>query len=177
MNPPGGAAEPEARLLRPGDWRIFQQVRLAALADAPEAFSSTLERERGFTEQRWRRRLETAATVLAWLDGHPVGTATGRAEDTAEPYSVAGAWQLVGMWVAPGARSSGVADLLVARIGEHAAQAGATALVLWVVETNTRARAFYRRSSFQATGARQLVHEDEPGRWEIQLIRTPPGPP
>ena len=70
---------------------------------------STLERELGFDDQVWRQRLgsATAATFLAWHDGEPAGTATGKTEDPDDEFAVPGAWQLVGMWVDPRARGHG----------------------------------------------------------------------
>jgi len=44
-------------------------------------------------------------------------------------------------------------------------------VTLWVTEVNARARAFYQRMGFTATGARQPVREDEPNHWEEQMIR------
>jgi ribosomal protein S18 acetylase RimI-like enzyme len=172
-----GAADASVRTvirrLVPDDWELSRQVRLAALTEAPYAFMSTLERELGFDEQLWRQRLgsATAATFLAWHDGEPAGTATGKAEDPDDEFAVPGAWQLVGMWVDPRARLRGVADALIESVAGHAGEQGAPALVLWVTEVNDRARAFYQRMGFSLTGARQPVRPTEPDHWEEQMIR------
>src|SRR5215472_2173042 len=159
----------------PQDWQVYRRVRFAALADAPYAFSSTLEREQGYPDDRWSQRLGsvTAATFLAWQDGEPVGAATGKVENPADEHAIPGSWQLVGMWVEPRARGLGVADALVEAVAGHAASQGAEALVLWVTEINDRARRFYERMGFQPTGARQVVRPDEPDYWEQQMIRRP----
>jgi ribosomal protein S18 acetylase RimI-like enzyme len=160
------------RRLGPEDWEISRHMRLMALADAPYAFMSTLEREQGFDEQVWRQRLAstTAVTFHAWVDGEPAGTATGKIDDPDDEYAVPWAWQLVGMWVHPCARGTGVADTLIRAVAAHARAAGAPVLVLWVTEVNDRATAFYRRMGFTPTGARQPVRPDEPGHIEKQMI-------
>jgi len=152
-------------------WEVYRQVRLAALAEAPYAFSSTLDRERELGEPRWRERIERGATFLAWQEGEPVGTATGLAYDPSDGHDFPGAWQLVGMWVDPRARGLGVADGLIEAVAEEARTAEAPALVLWVTEVNGRARAFYARAGFRGTGARALVRPDEPDHWEELMIR------
>jgi GNAT superfamily N-acetyltransferase len=166
-------ADTEIRRARPEEWPVYRQVRLAALAEAPYAFMSTLEREQGFGEDVWRQRLSspTAATFLAWRDGEPAGTATGKADDPADEYAVPGSWQLVGMWVDPRARGLGVADELVDAVASHARAEGAASLILWVTEVNHRARAFYKRMGFVPTGASQPVRPEEQGLWEEQMIR------
>jgi len=159
--------------IQPEEWQVYRQVRLAALAEAPYAFMSTLEREKAFGEDAWRQRLAspTAATFIAWRDGEPTGTATGKLDDPADEHAVPGAWQLVGMWVDPSARGTGIARELVEAVAKHARALGAASLVLWVTEINDRARAFYRKLGFVPTGARQPVRPEEPEHWEEQMIR------
>src|SRR3954452_8807907 len=63
------------RPAEPDDWASLRDVRLRALADAPEAFASTLEKERSVAEDEWRGR--TRGTFLAHEDGRIVGMAGG----------------------------------------------------------------------------------------------------
>ena len=61
---------------------------------------------------------------------------------------------LVGMWVAPEHRGSTVAAQLVEAVCLAARTAGATAIVLWVADDNSRAARSYRRMGFVETGER-----------------------
>jgi ribosomal protein S18 acetylase RimI-like enzyme len=151
----------DVRLLTTEDWAKLRDVRLAALAEAPYAFSSTLAREQEFSEQIWRERAGCGRTFAAWDGDTIVGLATGLHED--------GGWSLVGMWVSPKVRGSGVADQLVAAVCDLGRQSGATSVTLWVTQINGRARAFYRRLGFIPTGERQLVRPEDPDQWEEEL--------
>ncbi|HUC24569.1 MAG TPA: GNAT family N-acetyltransferase [Streptosporangiaceae bacterium] len=142
------------------DWRQLRDARLAALAEAPYAFASTLAREEAFTDQIWRERAGSGRTFAAWADGAITGLATGFPEETGP------GWHLVGMWVAPERRGRGVADELVGAVCELARQSGAASVTLWVTDVNDRARAFYRRLGFAPTGRRQQLR---PGEWEEEL--------
>lgn len=141
------------RLLTPADWELLRDLRLQALADAPEAFASNLEREQAFGEQDWRRRLSPgSANVVAWVGDVPVGIAGCFLHD--------GVHELVSMWVHPSARGGGAAALLIDAIRSWVADRGGDRLVLWVVEGNDRAERAYRRVGFEPTGVEQPV----PGR-------------
>jgi len=57
----------ETIVLDPDDWQLWRELRLAALAEAPDAFGSTLAEWSGAgdTEQRWRTRLHGVALNLS----------------------------------------------------------------------------------------------------------------
>ena len=135
----------------PDDWATYRQVRLAALADSPAAFSSTLEREVAFGEQTWRQRLGQSPTFLAWQDGEAAGTVTALSGELAGLSDFPGAWDLVAMWVRPAARGLGIGRLLVQTVIDQATAAGAPSLALWVFDANEPAKALYERMGFRAT--------------------------
>ena len=106
------------RRLTAADWRQLRAARLAALAEAPYAFASTLAREQQFPEETWRERAGSGRTVAAWEGTAIVGLATGFPEQTGT------GWHLVGMWVAPDCRGQGIADRLVGAVCAMARESG-----------------------------------------------------
>jgi GNAT superfamily N-acetyltransferase len=83
--------------------------------------------------------------------------------------------QLVGMWVAPPHRGTGVAaDLVAAALG-WAADAGVHRVALWVTRGNDRAQRFYERCGFAVTGDVQPLPSD-PCREEIRMVLALGGP-
>lgn len=83
-----------------------------------------------------------------------MGTATG-AEFAAEP----GVAHLYAMWVAPDARGAGVGRALVEAVAAWARYRGCGRVVLFVTETNQRARGFYEACGFADTGERRPLRE------------------
>lgn len=140
----------EILVLTPDDWATWRHLRLAALGEAPYAFGSRLAdwTGDGDAEERWRARLgiPESHNVVAMLDGHGVGMASG------VPTSHVGTVELISMWVAPGARGRGVGDLLIRDIERWAVSNGAGVLRLSVAENNARAATLYQRHGFQYTG-------------------------
>lgn len=135
------------RVLSPEDWPVWRDVRLAALADAPDAFKSRLEDWHRGGAKRWRARLESPGShnVIAFLDGEPVGLASGVPGDgdAAELHSV---------WVSPLARGRGVANQLIAAVESWATRSSVSTLRLSVIPGNEPAIALYRRHGYQVTG-------------------------
>lgn len=134
----------------PEDWARVRQVRLAALADAPDAFWTVLADEQDRPETWWRQRLADPQriTVLAVRDGVGVGLAG------AGPHDDPGSAVLYAVWAAPVVRGSGVADRMVAAVIAWARAQGYRRLRLDVGDDNARAIGFYRRTGFAPTGVR-----------------------
>jgi ribosomal protein S18 acetylase RimI-like enzyme len=145
----------EIRRVHPDDWSTLREVRLTALADTPSAFASTLERESGYDEARWRQWIAGIGCFLAWGGDEPAGVAGALLLDNGE-------WHVVSMWVSPQARGSGVAHHLIEAAVEYMRAQGAQEITLWVTDGNDRARVFYERAGFHLTGKRQPVRPGEP---------------
>ncbi|NYI47283.1 GNAT superfamily N-acetyltransferase [Nocardioides aromaticivorans] len=136
----------ELRTLTPDDWPLWRELRLAALAEAPEAFGATLAEWSGpgDQEERWRARLSIpgARDHVVLLDGTPAGMVSG------VPGEDAGVVELISMWVTAAARGRGVGDLLVAAVEQWARDEGATTLRLAVMRDNPIATTLYERHGF-----------------------------
>jgi GNAT superfamily N-acetyltransferase len=144
----------------PDEWQLWRRLRLAALADAPASFKSTLAEWSGpgDTEQRWRARLASAALnlVLSW-NQDPSGMLS------AAPPDSDGAIRLMSVWVAPAARGRGISDAAIHRVVNWArAQRVDYHLVLSVKADNAKAIQLYGRHGFLDSGPTP-DHPDE--RW------------
>lgn len=159
----------EAWQAQAADWEALRQLRLRALADAPDAFASTLEEEVAFPAEVWRQRAEggpESANFIAREGGVDVGLAAVFAEP-----DVPGRMHLVSMWVDPRYRRRGVARALVDQAVRWAAERRAREVILWVADQNTAARRLYERLGFRPTGERQPLPSN-PARTE-SLLRLP----
>ncbi len=54
----------EVRRIGADEWSAFREVRLAALAESPAAFGSTLEREIAFDDDVWQERVTSDVQPL-----------------------------------------------------------------------------------------------------------------
>lgn len=149
------------RRARPDEWQLSRDIRLRSLADAPEAFCSTLEREQDFDDETWKLRLEQAVTVFAWEGAAVVGTATGKPDPHEE-----GGREIVAMWVDPAHRKSGVAAALIDELVRWARAEGAHSIALWVADDNDRARRLYAKCGLAATGEREIMR---PGTDQVRM--------
>ncbi|UAL31454.1 GNAT family N-acetyltransferase [Nocardioides rotundus] len=148
----------ETRALSSGDWRLWRELRLAALADAPTAFCARLAdwQGAGDREERWRDRLSIpgARDIVAFLEDRPVGMATG------VPGETSSAVGLISMWVNPAARGRGVGDRLIQAVEEYGVERGARTLGLTVMPDNAAALAFYARNGFTESGEQGPLRPD-----------------
>jgi GNAT superfamily N-acetyltransferase len=146
-----------------GDEPILRELRLAALSDTPEAFSSSYERELARSNEDWRRWLSSGVTFFLEAGSEARGLVSG-VRDRED----AGVVHLMAMWVHPELRGTGAAHLLVSSVKHWAADMGAKQVLLNVVEENHRARKCYERSGFRATGRQGTVERS--GATEIEML-------
>jgi ribosomal protein S18 acetylase RimI-like enzyme len=145
----------EVRRLGPDDWAEFREIRLRSLADSPDAFGSTLEREQAFTEDDWRRRLSVPLYVVD--DPRPVAIG-----GTFDNDGVLHVW---GMWTDPAHRGHGHARALLDALipPERAAQ-------LDVNVANAAARTAYERYGFVGTGEVEPLRPGSDQRMELMVL-------
>ena len=160
----------QVRVVRTVEWRRARDLRLRALADAPDAFGSTLERERAFGESEWLEWITGWEGVenthlVAIVDGIWVGMAVGSQAD-GDPVA-----HLYGMWVEPAVRGRGVGGRLVDGVIAWATSRGAAVLELGVAEGNDVARSLYEGRGFTDTGRRDPLREGS--RRSLLVLRRP----
>jgi GNAT superfamily N-acetyltransferase len=149
------------RRVAPDEWQAFREIRLAALADAPQAYLTTLAEAQAHPAQLWQDRIAANPHFLATVDGVAVGMTVVIATDNGR--------EIVSVWVAPDARGRGVIEALIDAAVSWAGDQGDAILGLWVVEDNERAERAYARYGFTRTGRTQPV----PGRPdEIEVEMT-----
>jgi GNAT superfamily N-acetyltransferase len=163
----------EVREARPEEWDRLRVTRLAALADSPFAFGSSLASEGDRPEAYWRDRLDRRGE-----DGATFAVADDEAKSW---YGLAAvyvdpadrtAW-LVSMWVDPQVRRRGFGGRLIDAAVSWAAHRGVDELRLWVTETNHPAIELYREHGFEPAGGRQPLPSD-PTLTEFEMRRPLP---
>jgi len=133
----------DIRLTQTRDWMLLKQVRLAALQDSPTAFGVSYQAAAHYSDQQWQDRASSTGTQfwLAFKDQQPVGM-IGAAVSGTNRYN------LIGMWVAPEARGSGVAAKLVDAVKSCGRDKGHKCVYLDVAPQNARAAHFYLKQGF-----------------------------
>ena len=159
------------RLARPDEWERVRDIRLRSLEDAPNAFGSTLERERGYGRPEWVAWIEgwkgaTNVLYVAEASGALVGMAVGSREGDAESAN------LYAMWVDPAWRTLGVGSRLVRQVLAWARSWGSSEVILAVTDNNEGAARFYERLGFADTGKRHPLREGS--QLEVRIMRREP---
>ena len=145
---------PIIRPLYPDEWAIYRELRLRSLADAPDAFYSTLDAESARSAEDWAARLAAAAVsgadcpLVAELDGQPAGLVWAKM-DSINPLLV----HLFQMWVAPECRGKGVGRGLLDAALAWAREREVRFAELDVTLGNASALRLYERAGFKAVNA------------------------
>jgi GNAT superfamily N-acetyltransferase len=144
----------------PDEWRAFREIRLAALADAPDAYLTTLAEAKAQPDQLWQDRIAGNPHFLATVDDAAVGMTVVIATDEGR--------EIVAVWVAPDARGRGVIEALIDAAVSWTRDQGDARLGLWVVDGNERAERAYARYGFARSGRTQPV-PGRPGEIEVEM--------
>ena len=133
----------DIRLTQTTDWMHLKRVRLAALLDTPTAFGVSHSTAANYSDEQWKERASSTRTEfwLAFKDHTPVGM-IGAAVSGTHRYN------LIGMWIEPSARGSGLASGLVEAVKRRAIEKGHDRVFLDVSPDNTRAAHFYLKQGF-----------------------------
>jgi RimJ/RimL family protein N-acetyltransferase len=154
------------RFATEADLETWQDVRLRSLADAPEAFGSTLERERAFADDDWKARLRPPAVLV--MDGE-------RAVGLGGGFEVRpGVILVVAMWLEPVWRGRGLSRRILDLVVDWARERGHE-VELDVATDATAARAAYERYGFVYTGDQAPLREGSSVVIDRMVLPRPPG--
>ncbi|WP_369183813.1 GNAT family N-acetyltransferase [Streptomyces sp. Y1] len=178
------------RRVRSEEWRQVKQLRLDALLDpvAAIAFLETHEQAAARPDEFWQERTANAAEgdsvcqlVAVAEDGRWLGSMTVLVELPGGKGALDGdvieapQTHLVGVFVRPEARGTGLADDLVRAAAQWSwslTEPVVRRLRLYVHEDNARAAAMYARAGFKPTGASGPVPGDDTHREiEMEIVR------
>jgi GNAT superfamily N-acetyltransferase len=174
---------PVIRSIRPDEWSAAKELRLAALRDpaAPVAFLETYEDAVAKPDSFWQGRTAGVAEgaigarqfIAEAANGQWVGTVVLLIEE-AGAESFGGVVEqrqghLVGVYVRPEHRGTGVSGALFDAALEWAWGLGLERVRLFVHERNAHAQGFYRKAGFLPTGKTVPVPAD-PSATELEFV-------
>ena len=154
--------------LEPAQWPVLREMRLASLAESPDAFWATLADEAAFDQARWDSFVTAAAWFVATRDGQRVGIvgALTRPDAPDEP-------ELIGMWVAPQARRDGVGAQLVDAVCQWATAQGIRCGTTGCRRRQRRRTPRLCAPGFEDTGE-QVPFPHDPNRVEVRMRKQLP---
>ena len=128
------------------EWHRLKRIRLAAFAEAPDAFGTTLETAQSWKDDVWRQQAEDLATFIATTGMVDVGVVRGSIDESSSDA------HLISMWVRPAERGKRVGEQLVEALVKWAREEGFSRVLLDVADNNPTAIALYERLGFRSTG-------------------------
>ena len=133
------------------DAPAYRALRLRALREHPDAFTSSVEEEAQRPLADTTQRLShPAETLWGAFDGPQLVGMVGMSRETRLKNRHKA--HLVGMYVAPEHTGRGVGAALVAAVLQHASAHQVALLVLTVTDGNQAAQALYERAGFASFG-------------------------
>ena len=159
---------PYIRLLTPEDALRYRDIRLEGLRQAPEAFSSTFERESAMPLSWFAERIVKGNVFGAFDGGELLGVAGYWPQEGTKVSHKAALW---GTYVRERARHLSLGRRLIEAIAEHA-KARVEQLQLGVATGNTAAYRLYIKTGFAEYG-REMKALKQHGRYfdEVLMVR------
>ena len=159
---------PDIRLLTPADAPAYRDIRLDGLKQAPQAFSSTFEREEAMPLAWFEERIVKGNVFGALVAGELLGVVGYWPQEGAKESHKATLW---GMYVRPEGRNAGLGRGLIEAVASHAS-GHVEQLLLRVVSENETALRLYRNTGFAEYG-REMKALKQDGRYfdEILMVR------
>lgn len=171
------------RPARPEDAEVIAAIRARSWQAAyvgviPAGLLAESTSPASVTRQARRILDRWTGMIVAEADGEVVGYANfGRERASGKPGSLPGPEQdssraeLYAIYVAPAHWSAGAGRALMDTVLDRAVAAGYKSISLWVLRDNPRARRFYERAGFAATGDSEVL-ADLGGVTEIRYVRA-----
>lgn len=152
--------------LIPDEWQRLREIRLASLADSPEAFGGNHQRESELSEAEWRELFKKNSYLVASLNGEDI--AMMFLEKLRGDFG-ATCW-VGGCWSNPKFRGSGALRAMFDYVDSVAEEKGWQIQGLGVFVANTSAIAAYEKLGFKTMGEPQESTR-KPGNFYQRMIR------
>jgi len=151
------------------DWERLRTLRLASLADSPEAFGADYAAESELPREAWLERMANVRYYTALIEGHDMAVMS---VDQFEGDFGANIW-LGGCWVHPTVRGTGVMKAMINFIDSVAEERAWRCQGLGVWHDNYAAIAAYEKLGFTSQGEMQESTR-QPGMYYQRMIRHSP---
>ena len=141
-------ATTSTRRLNPGEWKLYRTIRLEALRESPEAFSSRYEDAIDRSDQSWADQADSTATgsnraTFVLFEDQPVGLVALYRDENAPDVG-----ELIQMWIAPGVRGGSAATDMLVELFRWARANRFAVVKAEVMKSNARALKFYEKFGF-----------------------------
>ncbi|MBA2653375.1 MAG: GNAT family N-acetyltransferase [Tatlockia sp.] len=146
------------RQLHKTDWKLWKDLRLEALNNAPQSFNSSYEEEVLWTDSEFQNRLSKGYVLGAFVDNSLVSCVGFATLNSLKTQHRGVLW---GVYTRPEHRGKGIATVLIQALIQHA-KTCVTQLHLTCALSNHAASAFYQKQGFRiyGTGPKALKIKD-----------------
>ncbi len=158
--------------LKPGEWQAYKELRLAALKNDPQAFSSTYADQVQFPDSFWQGRLQDAAEggksrLLFAREGERLVGMVGAFLDSKDTAGV------ISLYVTPEGRGKGIARGLITTILSEIREIPSVKKVILAVNARQEAAVhLYTNLGFKIVGQEESIMGDGNIYTEYQMEKV-----